>query len=612
MRILLVLLVLIAALMVSSVLASSQDDLAPYIYYHSEALNAIVIERADGTDSRAIARGLMPEDHNSMGDFAWSPSGEWLVWTSVYQPHMGYRPPASLWLFNADGERRLSILDDMQNVEHVSWSSAGDYLLVIQSFYEQDKSTIWLIDASQQRVITHFDYAYLHASPLFRYWSVDGMSIQIPYDDNVRVVYIDGRIEDNVSEDQRPPIFPPIEPTWIPPECVSPDGRYEFVPSPDYDNYYIADLTTGERIDLLPASAATHGMCDVIWHPESAWVLVRFEGTWAGGGCDTIATNVVSADGRTQRELGSDLWFRDKFPVDWLPERVIQHLLPGAERSVMPDPVVSLVLEEWIIDVGWQPDGSRLATLQWGSLTLWDATVDPPVMMDRIAIPQCGEPPLWPCRIIWNDTGTHIGLTGIYGSYVIEVQTGDIVATSTSEWIASISPDGEPAWVPPYRDVHPENQQVLRVNWQSEIVEIISAISGEILYQVELGDSEYSADTGAFIPGTDDILLISSRGRSDYQAVIWNPVRDTWEPIPLELFSDVTRFLPVGSETLFVYDRLRLLTFWDMESWTVLARLNRYTSAVDLSPDGTRLATGSGYRVEIWDYPAIIDQLRGE
>jgi hypothetical protein len=34
----------------------------PYVYYYTNTLNAFVIERADGTDSRVIAQGLMPTD----------------------------------------------------------------------------------------------------------------------------------------------------------------------------------------------------------------------------------------------------------------------------------------------------------------------------------------------------------------------------------------------------------------------------------------------------------------------------------------------------------------------------------------------------------------------
>ena len=89
---------------------SSQDSEAPYIFYHSAAINAIVIERADGSDSQAIARGLMPADHNFVSNIQWSPSGEWVAWTSGIQGGYSARLE-SVWIMRADGSERLMLLD---------------------------------------------------------------------------------------------------------------------------------------------------------------------------------------------------------------------------------------------------------------------------------------------------------------------------------------------------------------------------------------------------------------------------------------------------------------------------------------------------------------------
>ncbi len=52
---------------------------APYLYYYSDVLNGFVIERADGTDSRVIAQGVMISPARAVvQNTSWSASGKWL------------------------------------------------------------------------------------------------------------------------------------------------------------------------------------------------------------------------------------------------------------------------------------------------------------------------------------------------------------------------------------------------------------------------------------------------------------------------------------------------------------------------------------------------------
>ena len=57
---------------------TTEDDV-PYIYYYSNVLNGIVIERADGTDSRIIGQGLVDEDVAAIYGPGWSPDGRWVL-----------------------------------------------------------------------------------------------------------------------------------------------------------------------------------------------------------------------------------------------------------------------------------------------------------------------------------------------------------------------------------------------------------------------------------------------------------------------------------------------------------------------------------------------------
>ena len=52
---------------------SQEDQPAPYLFYYSGVVDGFVIERADGTDSRLLAQGVMPDSHNEIHTPTWSP-----------------------------------------------------------------------------------------------------------------------------------------------------------------------------------------------------------------------------------------------------------------------------------------------------------------------------------------------------------------------------------------------------------------------------------------------------------------------------------------------------------------------------------------------------------
>src|SRR5687767_8446340 len=58
----------------------AEGEPPPYLYYYSNTLNAFVVERADGTDSRILAHEIVGADVQSVNMVGWSPSGDWLAW----------------------------------------------------------------------------------------------------------------------------------------------------------------------------------------------------------------------------------------------------------------------------------------------------------------------------------------------------------------------------------------------------------------------------------------------------------------------------------------------------------------------------------------------------
>src|SRR5688500_1572107 len=90
----------------------SQDELPPYIHYFDHLHGGLVIERADGTDSRII-RGV------PQAEPIWSPSGKWMVVGNV--------------IVRTDGGDRIALPEPtgVYDSIHALWA-ADDMLLVVR------------------------------------------------------------------------------------------------------------------------------------------------------------------------------------------------------------------------------------------------------------------------------------------------------------------------------------------------------------------------------------------------------------------------------------------------------------------------------------------------
>ncbi len=187
------LLILVTAMLTPHAQAQTSD--APYIYYFSNQLNAFVIERADGSDPHLLGDGLMtftaePRDIFSgiyVDGPGWSPSGQWFAWTaeqvSVAPGYSGARP----YVLSADGARRLTLLDHLQDAQ-LMWAADADVLFVASHQTErlnpddlEDTHTtidtyFAVVDVAQEQVI-----ASTEEHTLSDYYLYD-LSLQYPVD----------------------------------------------------------------------------------------------------------------------------------------------------------------------------------------------------------------------------------------------------------------------------------------------------------------------------------------------------------------------------------------------------------------------------------------------
>jgi hypothetical protein len=147
---------------------ATQDD-APYLYYYSQALNSVVIERADGTDSRIIGQGLVDEDVVFVYRPGWSPDGQWFAWRVWRREgYYGYGSAGRGYVTSADGQTRLDLLDRFQCVDSMLWHPTDNILLVYGTIAAGNicpqraypVASFWLIDADTQTRLATRAIAY--------------------------------------------------------------------------------------------------------------------------------------------------------------------------------------------------------------------------------------------------------------------------------------------------------------------------------------------------------------------------------------------------------------------------------------------------------------------
>jgi hypothetical protein len=589
---------------------SSKDELAPYIYYHSEALNAIVIERADGSDSRAIARNLMPPNHEYISGPGWSPSGQWLAWTSTYGTEY-YPGPKRIWVISADGNQRLTFLDPIENVVHASWSPSHDYLLIMERL-KNNSLLVWLVDVTRQRITASVNIVDIGFGAGQTFWSKDGTSVQIDYPEP-QIIHIDGRVEKDVPPELPDPLAPTLTLESFHSTAISPDGQYEFLsdtnPIPQ-----ISKLKTKEVISLQPFNGAMSGICDVDWHLSSRWLLITYNRTYAGGGCSQAGKSVVSADGTIQRELGP-CNITDNF-ANWLPENVIPYLAHGQPTSVLPDPIIKMNLDGRINGVRWDSNGVNLAVYSdnrdgTSSLSIWNTSENTLTLIEEYGVNTCPNLIFTACNIIWDRHGTQVGLTGSGGTQILDTVTSKIVLSS-KDYLIGFGDGDAPILVENANgfDYDPANQWIASINRKRNAIDIYSRNDSHIIAHLNLDEKTYpQVSSVAFVPNTKFIAFVGNPDEPAQGTFLWDFDHNKVEILPKLAIEYLTNVAAFDSHTVIGYGGLSLLYFWDVEKRTVVARLNRYVDAVDVTSDLTKLVTGSGNMLELWNYRTIINQL---
>jgi hypothetical protein len=332
---------LLAALLITLTVHAEDSSLpsdAPYIYYYSDILNGVVIERADGTDSRVIGQGVMEFPTENVGNFAWSPSGRWLAWSLIsyiYSPSYGIGYATSI-----DG-RSAPVVNQFACVENLVWHPTRDLLLLVGSVRQVDGrcdallDTYWYIDPETNTLLSSVTIeAYIYEYPSTLYWQNDTVrfqSVRYRYGDAVYLDYVvtlhtDGRVEITPFK-QRADLSEPASVT-IPglADRRMTDGLRRG------SAYTIRDFNPDLTFEPPVNSSGAGPHVAWSWHEDGNWLFIVYRANFIDSpGRGRIS--IYQPDTETYRELGVS-------PVDWLPDYVpLDELQAGQSTSVLLSPL---------------------------------------------------------------------------------------------------------------------------------------------------------------------------------------------------------------------------------------------------------------------------------
>lgn len=340
----------------------SENEPIPYIYYYSHLEDGFVIERADGTDSRLLAQGVMSNEHNAVIDSLWSPSGEYLAWRSRFWfgPARNDVYNAHGWLVSSDGSYVSDLLSDAANVIHMEWMPGEDILAVIfNDEYTHNNQTVRLIDVPENQIIAEMNSHIAGiATPFYEsnrtVWASDGSSVYIltgnEYTTIVNRLYLDGSSERWISSAFQPLSFSDERLFQRLPETVE-----------DVTTYIgtVTDLTTGESrlYETISEDDVDNTVYEAVWNPTREYAIVD-EGDaivlfdWTGGErhvLEGIAAYLFEASVSIPSMRGDDrLWSNDGTAIMLTDDEGAFYLLDTVTQDMFPIDISGVEYWQWV------------------------------------------------------------------------------------------------------------------------------------------------------------------------------------------------------------------------------------------------------------------------
>lgn len=328
----------------------ADEDKPPYLYYYSHMLGGIIIERADGTDSRHIGADVIPAGMSGIGGPGWSPSGKYFAGRGV---NIGtYRLNIlEHFVMDTSGQPVINEIETFGQPNYMEWSPERDILFMITGT-GVPSMTFWLLDAESGKIMATLgtgigsDYRHGHE------WDVENERITFLYRNEGRyatdmifkvTMNFDGSVTKEVVHDQTLPMheIPPTDWDQQYGTATSPSGTYT---TSGMNPALLTNTLTNETIKL-PLHTQQTSCREYRWSSDESYIITLSGTIRAGGGCGSALIGITDEQGVLWREVGSCMW--RPICVDWLPEQVDLSALPaGNPTSIHIDPVEIVYVDE--------------------------------------------------------------------------------------------------------------------------------------------------------------------------------------------------------------------------------------------------------------------------
>ncbi|MEP6988233.1 MAG: hypothetical protein ABI970_21695 [Chloroflexota bacterium] len=345
-----ILVIILALVGTNRPLQAQSDTKPPYLYYYSQLLGGLIIERADGSDSRQIAADVIPPNMTGLAGPGWSPSGKYFAaYSDIYSDSISHIRTA--YLFDTNGKPVAGWLHNVATTSMMQWSPSGEDLLLVQGIYSPDglrDSFFWLIDVQHDQLLVDFgahfggygfqysDIAWDTAHQQIVFYYATGLD-DVPKYYRVTMNFNGTTLREPVTAQEFTPIKMNIGDSTNLYNGIdtSPNGTYK---AEGYAPAMLTNTRTGQVI-ALPRNTQATTCREYEWTKAEDYVITLDGNLIAGGGCGSAILGVTNPQGSLWRELGGCTWAHPPC-VGWLPQQVGVTSLPeGASKPVQLDPV---------------------------------------------------------------------------------------------------------------------------------------------------------------------------------------------------------------------------------------------------------------------------------
>lgn len=275
-----------------------------------------------------------------------------------------------------------------------------------------------------------------------------------------------------------------------------------------------------------------------------------------------------------------------------------------------PSPILYVEDRGELYGVGWDPAGSFVATYSEAGednwLGIWYIGEEYINLWATTLVRRCGESDVLVCRVEWNHGGLQIALSSDIKTLIYGSETGREELVSEQHF-SGWDEDNSPILSDNYPTAYDATRNRLATaHNRAEIpyVEVTDYENESVLFTHEFGEND-TIESMAFLPDGDQLALIISPDKSTNDVYLWDLETDTFtdlEEIDPAYITEVKTF----DHYVIGYGRGTLVTIWDSTSREIAARINRYATDVDVSPDGRYLATVYDNLLEIWDVDSLL------